>query len=353
MAAKRKANRRRRGRLGAPLEPVPSLPVRERLPAVDCIKAAAIAAVVLTHALLEPAGGEWVPSYLRPTLLDTWLHFAVQFCVPAFLLASGVLHGQGGPLDGPTLRRRLTRIVGPYLIASAVAQVGGFSGAETPWDVAFQLATGASLFIYYYVFLLVICLLLTWPLERLHPRGPEVTLAALAVYGIATTFVPGPPESFFWQIRNPVHFYGYFLAGLVAWRHRATLARLRGRAAGLAAAACAAGVGAYVAAGPGLYYSSDAAGALRALYTLSLVGLVALVGSHREPPAAILFLSRASYAIYLYHFFFESLAAPSTLRWPAGLRIAAVVGAGLIGATVLCIAGARLLGTRARPLLGV
>ena len=99
--------------------------------------------------------------------------------------------------------------------------------------------------------------------------------------------------------------------------------------------------------------SAGAAGVLRAIYTLSVIGLVALALGNRTPPPAVRFLSQSSYAIYLYHFFFEALMTSPTLRWPAAARIGTRVGVGLAGSVVVCLAGTRLLRTRARPLLGV
>jgi len=318
------------------------------LPFIDWLKALAIVAVVVTHALTLPT-----VTFLYPTAIDVRLHFAVQFCVPAFLFASGVLHGRGGPAATGPVGRQLARILGPYVIASGIAQITGLSGAKTGWDVVVQLATGASLSIYYYVFLLVVCLLLTWGIEQIHPRASEVALVALAVYAIVTTIVPWPVESFFWIIRDPLHFWGYYLAGAVAWRHRGTLARLATGQPAVVAAACVMAIAIYVAVGPGVYYRAASAGLLRGMYTLGIVGAVALTLGHRIPPPAVRFLSRSSYAIYLYHFFFEALLTSPTLHWPAAARIGTRVAAGLAGALLVCLAGTRLLRTRARPLLGV
>ena len=265
-----------------------------------------------------------------------------------------MLLAQGGRLDGTMLRRRLRRLLVPYLVASAVAQVTGLSGAGSAGRVAFQIATGASLFIYYYVFLLVVCLLLTWVVERFPGPAAEVVLAALCGWAILTTALATGDESVFWFLRNPLHFYGYFLAGIVAWRHRSTLGRLAtGAPARAAAVACVLAIAAYFVVGPRFFYTSPAGGILKAVYTSGVVGLIGLVAWRREPPAAVRFLSRSSYAIYLYHFFFERLVGRFLVFWPAAPRIATIVGAGLVGATLVCLVGLALFPTRARLLLGV
>lgn len=332
----------------ADAEPRVASPPAE-LPLIDWIKAVAIVSVVVTHALSLPGlfGGRAAPE---PTL-DEWLHLLVHFCVPAFLFASGVLHAQRAADRSAGMWRRLTRILVPYAIASAVAQLAGLSGAQSVADVLFQLATGASLSIYYFCFLLVVCLLLTWPLERLHPRAPDLALAGLLVVGLVRTVWPGPPENFFWTIRNPLRFYGYFLAGHAAWRYRAVLAAARARLGVAAALACAGGIAGYAAAGPrSLAWSSAAL--LRACYSTSVVGLLALALERLPPPRAVRFLSRASYGIFLYHFFFVYPLLEPTAAWPPLARIGARVGAGLLGATAVCLVAARLFGARSRLLVG-
>jgi peptidoglycan/LPS O-acetylase OafA/YrhL len=158
-------------------------------------------------------------------------------------------------------------------------------------------------------------------------------------------------EGFFWEIRDPLHYEGYLLAGLVAQRHEAWLRRL-GRHPLPAAVACLAGLAVYAAAGPrallpgpGPFY--------RALYTFSVVGLIALLTHARPASAAVRFLSSSSLAIYLYHFPFTILVSPATMALSPAVRIALRTAVALLGATLVCVAGARLLGTRARLLLGV
>jgi len=329
--------------------PAPAAVPSTELPVIDWIKAVAIVSVVVTHALSLPGlfGGQATAE----ATLDEWLHLLVHFCVPAFLFASGVLHAQRAGERGPRVGPRLVRILVPYAIASLVAQLTGLSGAQSASEVVFQLATGASLSIYYFCFLLVVCLLLTWPLERLHPRAIDAVLAALLIVGVVRTLWPGPPESFFWTIRNPLRFYGYFLAGHAAWRHRTVLAQLRDRWAAPALGICLLGIAGYVLAGPrSLAWPSAAI--LRATYSTSVVGVLALALERRQPPQIVRFLSRASYGVFLYHFFFVYVLLAPTATWPPALRIATRVVAGLVGASAVCVGARRLLGERSRLLVG-
>jgi fucose 4-O-acetylase-like acetyltransferase len=85
--------------------------------AIDYIKAIAIVAVVLNHAGPPAANYEstWFDRFFREALM--------QFHVPSFLAVSGFLYANAAVMDAATCRRRLVRIVVPYLVASLLVFV--------------------------------------------------------------------------------------------------------------------------------------------------------------------------------------------------------------------------------------
>ena len=93
-------------------------------------------------------------------------------------------------------------------------------------------------------------------------------------------------------------------------------------------------------------------GVLLFIYTLSVVlGLILLTRNAREV-RWIRFLSDSTLALYLYHHLFQILAAPYVTAWHPLARIFTLVLIGLLGASAICLVGRRLLGSRARTLLG-
>jgi peptidoglycan/LPS O-acetylase OafA/YrhL len=94
------------------------------------------------------------------------------------------------------------------------------------------------------------------------------------------------------------------------------------------------------------------AGVLRSLYTLAVVACVVLATRGWTAPGWVRFLSETSLGLYLYHQMFQVGLQPLVAGWTAPLRIAAVALGGLSAAAALCLAGRRLLGGRARLLLG-
>ncbi len=126
----------------------PSRPAGERLPAVDLIKAAAIVAVVFQHSgvsFLDPHYGVWDRA-----LRSTW----GAFHVPASLLVAGFLYARERPIGLPEIRRRLGRVLVPYLILSPIA----WWVTQPGHGLLFALATGSASGIYYFIFVLVGCI---------------------------------------------------------------------------------------------------------------------------------------------------------------------------------------------------
>jgi len=180
-----------------------------RILAIDHIKALAIVAVAFTHAGLPP----WDPNI---TSYDRVLSgFWVQFHVPAFLLLSGFLYYRSTEIGFQSVRTRLARLLIPYLIASSMVQIAGFSDARDVRDLLFQLATGSSLGIYYYIFLLVTFIPTLWFLSRMSRRAASIALACVLAATLCSEIyiqllVRGAdlPKAggLFWLVRNPLNY---------------------------------------------------------------------------------------------------------------------------------------------------
>src|SRR5262245_10399074 len=154
-----------------------------RSSAIDHLKSAAILAVLAQHAI--------PPVWFGFTRGETVINWAVQYHVPVFLLASGFLYAPAGLSDPRILGRRLGRVLVPSAIATEVMQLTGFARFKSFPGAILQLLTGSALAIYYYVFLLTVCLLLTAALTRLGRTTPLViTLAGLWLYLAAAAFWP-------------------------------------------------------------------------------------------------------------------------------------------------------------------
>jgi fucose 4-O-acetylase-like acetyltransferase len=329
---------------------------RGHIGAVDFVKALAIVAVAFTHAGLGP----WSPRY---SPWDFWLCAVwVNFQVPAFLLVSGFLYHRAEAIPASTVRARLVRVLVPYLLACAVAYALGIAKADSWGALLFQLATASTLGIYYFIFLLLLFIPTIWVLSRLGRRWVWTLCAALWTWGllfeiyvyvylVGTEGETGPLEGFFWLMRSPLNFtYAIFVTGWLLGAHRDALRRrldAHGRAIG---AACLAVVAGYLALGHLAPWLS--AGVLRSIHTLAVVGTVVVWTRHRRVPAWVRFLSETSLGLYLYHQMFQVGLQPLVAAWPAPLRIGAVAIGGLSGAAVLCLLGRRLLGARARLVLG-
>ena len=286
-----------------------------RNPAIDWIKAIGIVCVVFIHCL---------PSFLDPQAipLETWLHAMTSFAVPGFLFASGFLYAE--QRDRPrwaTLRRRLRRILVPYLVFSAltyVIPVSRFS-TRTSWidehwlgsslgpdwgSVLDSLAFGSAAGPYYYVFV-IFWLTLATPLIALIPRSlfPVFVLGSIAI-GWGFAGLHWGLSSFFWWFRNPLHWLCFFALGWWACLHHRRLARwtVPVRAKWIT------GIGilwVMVA----LYLALQPSGSWEVLARWVAIYLsIALIFfssvGRTKTPVAILWLSDASYSIYLSHIFF-------------------------------------------------
>jgi len=323
---------------------------RGRLHAIDHIKAAAIVAVVFTHA----GRSGWVPKAGSYDFFLTWVW--TLFHVPSFLFASGFLYARSHGVDLAHVRSRLSRVLIPYLIASGVAQLAGVTTAQNLSDVAYQLATASSLGVYYYIFIIVVCIPLIWPLSRMGREG--VWAAWLACFALTLAFEVDaslrPATSWLWSVRDPLEMFqlGYFLSGWAAALSLPEISRLYQRhprlAAWLGGIGCLLGLAMFA----GLV-ELPIGTFRRVIYTFGVIGTMSIATRDRPAGPVVRFLGDASLSIYLYHRIFQLLARPLTDGWYDPLRILGQVAVGLGGASLLVLAGRRLLGAqRSRRLLG-
>lgn len=317
---------------------------RGRLHAVDHVKAAAIVAVVFTHA----GRGGFSPQTDSLDFLLTSLW--TRFHVPSFLFASGLLYARFEPVGLRHVGQRLWRVLLPYAIASCVAQIVGVTTARSWGDVLFQFASASSLGVYYYIFVITVCTPLVWPLSRVSLRAvaglvaATVLLTGLYAVDPSLRFV----QSFFWALRDPLqHFYlGYFASG---WLVAGLLPRLHPSRGALALA--------LLGVASGLLSFSKwlplPAPFDRMLYTFGVIGLISHLTHDRPARGVVRFLSDATLGLYLYHRICQNLVAPISNGLADAPRILIQLVAGLGGGSLVVLSGRRLLGReRARRYLG-
>jgi len=322
-----------------------------RLDSIDFLKAAAIIAVVFTHA--GPMRSS--PAYTTADLLlrQSW----VSFHVPIFLLVAGFLYARSEPIPLRKVASRLQRLLVPYVIACAVLWTSGVAPVSSVRDAAFQLLSGSVLGIYYFVFLLTWFTLLIWPLSRISPRWLPLLIVAVLGYEIVCCIFPPLRLRFrpmvFWSMRNPLdHFIvGYFLVGWTVSLYRREFAAFYRRYRVLCWVLAAVGVAIWANA-----VADEATLCRRSLsrvvYSLSACAIISMATLHARAPSIVRFLSGATLTIYLYHHIAHKLMMPYAAHWPALLRIL-VLAAGAVGAAAaLAWLGQRLLGKRSHLLLG-
>lgn len=316
---------------------------------VDLAKAVGIVAVVLIHSV-RPF---FSPAASRGEL---WLTSSLQFAVPAFLAASGLLYATAERVPSAVTRGRLRRLLVPYLLASVAAQAFrvAFDGSPlVAGAVIRDLLLASSFGPFYYVLHAVLFVLAAPLLARLRPRTLTAATAAAIACQWVTWVLPLLP--LFWRVRNPMHWLGFFLAGWWLRRNEARvlpwLARQRVPICLLAAAGGVAVLSLQTLATPRWL-----AGALSWLsVAFALLLILAVAGQRETPQRTVRFLSDSTYTIYLFHLFFvypvQRLvpAAPGAFD-PVAIGAAWV--AGLLGPLALAALGRALLGGRSRTLLG-
>ena len=201
-------------------------------------------------------------------------------------------------------------------------------------DVVRQLLSASALGVYYYILLIAVCILVSWPLSRSGRWGAWCVCAcsfALTV-GFDTGELTRPASwlaswlggsAIFWTMRDPLEqfFIGYFAAGWLASSYLPALRRFgathRALAVGLGCAGVLFGWAAFLG-----FVSSGSHSSERVVYSLAVIGLITL-STHRR------------------------------VAGPVVVRILAQVVVGLAGSTLVLLAGRSLLGEmRARQWLG-
>jgi peptidoglycan/LPS O-acetylase OafA/YrhL len=329
----------------------------ERIPAIDMIKATAIVAVVLMHAGPVIFG----PSPDRAVRLLTFAW--PPFHVPSFLVVAGFLYQRSAPIPMQSVRARLVRLLVPYLIASLLVQAFGFSSAQSARDVVVQLLTGSSLHIYYFIFILTWCTLLAWPISRTPERSLFVLLLLLVAVTLAGEgYAHRTPEQpiagslprgiLLWINEFYLFPLAYFLTGWLAAGRREQLARVARERAPWLLGLCLAGIAGFLAGDPWIETFAPFTGGARAAYTLCTIGALCYVPRAIAASAPVRFLSEATLGIYLYHRIPQVLAKPALETAPPLAQALMLALLGLGGAVALCWLARRLLGARARLLVG-
>jgi len=310
------------------------------VPVIDWLKAAAILMVIGIHAFADP----WNTDALQPFVI------LVNWAVPTFFFASGYLRYTTVPVDGATLGRWLVRLLVPYAIASVLAVLYRRHVLhQNTLGLAFNLLTGIAWPVYYFVPMLAGA----YVLAALLSRAPR---AALPLFVLIAPVVPLGLDPFprflglFWLFRSPFLWWGYFLLGWLAAGAEPRLARVPAstrRTIALGAALVFAAITA-VCFLPGSWRGLVWPPIVAANYAFLVSAFLAF---HEVPERPLVrWLSDASYPIYLYHFFFTS-ACRGDLTLGA-LSKPAAFAAGVLGSVAIVLAGRRLLGRRARLLLG-
>jgi surface polysaccharide O-acyltransferase-like enzyme len=320
---------------------------------IDVLKALGIVTVIWIHAFLIYG---WALHGV-----DAAAAFLTHFAVPAFFFAGGFLACVSGPRSlGDLARRRLVRLLAPYAIASLLAMLvrrAVYGQNISLTEGVFELLTGSALGVYYFIPMFVGAVLVGWLLAWRGALAPPLAVLFVILGLLSEMRLLGWHQYFgqsalFWEVRNPMRWWGYFLAGWVIAEHRGTIARLA------PAARLAIGLGLLAATAITLAVFlllpvtpwSRLVGALQYCGVYGLTGGIFLLSFDRPPRRVVRYLSEATYPLYLYHFFF--IDAVLYHAWPTfDRRILAFVAA-TTGAMAVLILGRRLFGARARWLIG-
>lgn len=321
-------------------------PGMERYYPIDVVKALGILVVIWIHSFGPLYGPEWVVR----------LNFLARWAVPGFFFCSGFLAQRSGPGSfRDFLAMRGGRILPPYLVASVLAILlrNVLYGQPLSFRRAVvELLSGSAFGIYYFVPLIFGALFLGFVVSRV-PSLATILWVAFVGSGLLCEGRFLADRGFFWELRNPLRWWGYFLSGwhLSIWYAPiqalgvATPRRL-GKAL-LVLVACAFGY----------YLFTLQAGWGRSRAILQYFVIYAtifgiLLSSHGSRERGwVRFFSEATYPIYLYHFFFIEVARQG-LRVSHPMERLVLYVCGLVGALVVVVGGRRLLGHRARWVIG-
>ncbi len=324
-----------------------------RFAEVDAVKGVGILAVVLIHSLRGP----WDPGYSEA---EEWLGRVARFAVPGFFAASGYLYATGRAIPREITARRLVRVFVPYLVASAVAQAYFIATSQPPefGPIWRDLLLASSFGPYYFVLMLAFFIAASPLLARIDARRVGFLLISLLVAQFLLETSVIPPASFFWHLRNPFLWAGYFVLGWWLRQHRETIvAGLASHRARWLTTAAALWLGTIVSFSSSLpRFAIDAATWFAILAALALC-FAASAGRNRPGPLAgsLRWLSDASYPIYLFHIFFIKVAAQQIeieQRVFEPEKLFAIWACGVVGPIAIVWLGRTLLGARSRTLIG-
>jgi peptidoglycan/LPS O-acetylase OafA/YrhL len=338
----------------APSPPAPHQPDAapgagpERLHAIDWLKAAAILAVIATHAA--------APFFSKSrSMADVIVGIFADFHVPCFFAVSGFLYATERQKDtAAATRRRLLRLLVPYLVAVTFAYLLGIARAGSLLQLLGQVALGGTLGIYYFVFVLLIFVLLAGVLGAMSARVAEVLLVATLSYWALAALVPALRQGgdLFWYLRNPATHAGYFLLGWVARLHRQSLTAPERQMRPLVWLIAAGMLVVYFGASLAATIAAAGSPGPRLVYVVAVL-LLAITAAPAWSPRGVSFLSQSSYPLYLFHTFFQDPLRGAVAGHAPPFRIALLFLAGLLGASLTVLLARALLGRRlSRVLLG-
>jgi len=320
-----------------------------RYAAIDHLKALAIVAVCVTHALPNVLVASTTPAERIATAM-------ASFHVPAFLFAAGFLATRRGRVDTRSVGAQLKRVLVPYLLASLVAIVLLRWQVVTLRHVCFWLATGSTIGIYYFVPVLACCLVTLPVASRLGIVPLAGVITALAAYAWLAWQDPAwrLVHGFFWSIRDVLtqFYFGHFLLGVLGARLLPQVRRLHARAAPLCLVAALLAITgfAWLAAGQALAMWAPLA---RAGYLLGVIALIAVIVPRGVAPGPVRVLSEATLTIYLYHYLiYPALLPRLRAALPSGIAVTVMAACGLALGVAVAWAGRRILGGRSRVLIG-
>ena len=323
---------------------------------VDALKAIGIVTVILIHGVRPP----WDPHLSD---LEVWIGHLTRFAVPAFLFCSGYLYATAERVPLRVTLQRLRRVLVPYAIASAGAQLWIHAvGSQSPGgSLSRDLLFGASFGPYYYVFVITGLVLVT-PVFASIPRSLMIPLTGVlvavqwmvdAAVWLQPRFAWYEANAFFWHVRNPLLWWGYFALGWVLRVNRDTALHWIAPRRALLVAICAGAVAILT----GVSGAGDPFLLVRSAAWLHVYAVIALIFvwfcGRRESAGSLRFLSDATYPVYLFHLFFlyavQLAIPPSRGDW---ISVLAPWAAGLAGSLALVTALQRLLGRRSRDWIG-
>lgn len=329
---------------------------REEFPSVDYIKAAAIVAVVMSHAVLPV----WDP---RHTPVDLMLGAKwTAYHVPSFLALSGFLYWSAEPVPLATVGRRLLRLLLPYLVVSVVIWQAGLLPDTEKRSALVLVMTGGTSGIFYYVFVAAILTPLIWPLSR---TPLLLVIVLLGLYPVLITEFPslrfGRPELYV-SLRNPFYYVVYFLGGWYARKHLQAFATSFSRKSlGWLTTGIALISFHFIDPLAMLGWGKISATLMnRMIYTMGVVIVIVWCAERiAKRPAlqrtlgrGVGFVSATTYTIFLYHFFVIHALRPILASWSPALRIMVTAVAALIGSALVAALGRRFLPERSQWILG-